>query len=302
MCPLSDDALLDWALAPDEADPAVARHVRDCASCGARARAATREQDLLRDAFAAPARPAAPLPVPWWPRVGIAALLLITVAVGVLLTRTADSPREGRFRHAALAPIQSDLDRMAREIAAARETLPESATAYLDLLSREEDLYVDGLEHYVHERSPLSAGQVRELRRTLLQNFSSSEVREKLGAFLNPEQQIAFEEYSRQGVEWQRRKGISLLVDDLSEELDLRFSEAEKVRLALETNYPLAEHPVLRADRCPPDPLVENPVLSGAVRNSLDARYRLKFDTYLGQVRTARERALKIARPARSSR
>jgi hypothetical protein len=53
---------------------------------------------------------------------------------------------------------------------------------------------------------------------------------------------------------------------------------------------------VLLATHCPPDPLVDNPTLSGAVRNSLDASYRRKFDSYLGSVKLARERAAKIVR------
>ena len=42
MCPLSDDALLEWALAPREADPEIERHLRDCRAC--RERQQTREQ------------------------------------------------------------------------------------------------------------------------------------------------------------------------------------------------------------------------------------------------------------------
>jgi len=325
MCPLSDDALLDWALAPDAADPDVESHLRGCPSCRERSRAVLREQDLLRNAFAEPepsprlqrllaSRP----PAPVWPRVGIAALLLVTVAVGVLLARTADGPRPSLYRHGALAPIQSDLRSVAQKIAAARETLPERADArismeYLDLLSREEGLVLEGMEHYLSDRSPLSGDQEQALRRTVREFYTvlwhrenlgeaSRGLHEKVRGFLNPEQVLAFEEFSRQGLEWQRRTDISILMDDLSEELDLRFSEAEKVRAALESNYPRPDLPLPRVDRCPPDPLVDNPTLSGAVRNSLDARYRGKFDTYLGHVKTARERALRIVRQARASR
>ena len=52
MCPLSDDALLDWALAPQEADPEIARHLRHCAACRVRSQAVQREQEKLREAFA----------------------------------------------------------------------------------------------------------------------------------------------------------------------------------------------------------------------------------------------------------
>ncbi|HVR83713.1 MAG TPA: hypothetical protein VMU54_05330, partial [Planctomycetota bacterium] len=83
-------------------------------------------------------------------------------------------------------------------------------------------------------------------------------------------------------------------------ELDLRFSEAERVRRTLESNYPRVEFPVLRMDHCAPDALVDNAALSGAVRNSLDTTYQRKFDTYLGHVRAARERAKKIIRQHRS--
>jgi hypothetical protein len=325
MCPLSDDALLDWALAPGEADPEIGRHLRDCASCGARSRAVLKEQELLRNAFAEPEpsrrleHPPAPRAAgSAWSRLGIAALLLITVAVGVLLARSADRPRASRYLHGALAPIQSDLGSVAQKIAAARETLPESAdqrisTAFLELLSREEGLVIEGMEHYLSDRSPLSGEQEQELRRTVREFYTvlwhrenlgdaSRGLREKVRTFLNPEQILAFEEFSRQGLEWQRRSDITILMEDLSEEFDLRFSEAEKVRAALESNYPRAELPLPRVDRCPPDPLVDNPTLSGAVRNSLDASYRRKYDTYLGQVKTARERALKIVRQARASR
>ena len=318
MCPLSDDALLEWALAPAEADPEIGRHLRECTACRDRPGAVEKEQDLLRAAFTEPlpslrleqrVAPRAASPV--WSRVGIAALLLITIAVGVLLTRTADHTtprhRSSRYLHGALAPIQSDLGSVAHKIAAARETLPEAAdqritTAYLELLSREEGLVLEGMEHYLSESSPLSGDQEQELRGAVREFYTALWLREKVRTFLNPDQILAFEQFSREGLEWQRRTDISILMEDLSEEFDLRFSEAEKVRAALESNYPLAELLLPRVDRCPPDPLVDNPSLSGAVRNSLDARYRGKFDTYLGQVKTARERALKIVRQARTSR
>jgi len=326
MCPLSDDALLEWALAPADADPEIVRHLRECAACRERSRAVEREQDLLRSAFTEPLpslrleqRISPRSTVPVWSRVGVAALLLVTIAVGVLLTRTANHPAgRARYLHGALAPIQSDLGNVAHKIAAARETLPEAAdqrvaTAYLELLSREEGLVLEGMEHYVSESSPLSGNQEQELRNAVREFYTvlwlrenlgdaSRGLREKVRSFLNPEQILAFEEFSRQGVEWQRRTDISILMEDLAEELDLRFSEAEKLRAAIESNYPRAELALPRIDRCAPDPLVDNPSLSGALRNSLDAIYRGKFDNYLGQVKTARERAIKIVRQARTSR
>jgi hypothetical protein len=330
MCPLSDDALLDWALSPREADPDIDRHLRGCESCHTRSRAVLREQELLRESFAeetprvGPARSLSLRPLaPVWPRLGIAALLLLSVSVGVLLTRTAGHPSiahfrtGGRYRHAPLAPIQSDLGIMAQKIAAARETLPEAedrktTAAYLDLLSQEEGLYLSGMEHYLSESSPLSPDQEQELRRTV-QGFyavlwsredlaeASRGFRDKVQALLNGEQFRAFEEFSRQGMEWQWRTAVALLMDNLSGELDLRFSESERVRRALESNYPRADFPVLCVDRCPPDPLVDNAALTGAVRNSLDATYQRKFDSYLGHVKAARERALKIVRQRRAS-
>lgn len=329
MCPLSDDALLEWALAPAEADPEIGRHLGECPACRERSRAVEREQELLKKAFVEPLpslrleqRVAPRAAGPVWSRIGVAALLLIAIAVGILLTRTADHAtsrhRMSRYAHGALAPIQSDLGTVAHKIAAARETLPESAdqriaSAYLELLSREEGLVLEGMEHYLSENSPLSDDQETELRRAVGEFYTvlylrenlgdaSRGLREKVRTFLNSDQILAFEQFSREGLEWQRRTDISILMEDLAEEFDLRFSEAEKVRAALETNYPRAELPLPRVDRCPSDPLVDNPTLSGAVRNSLDARYRGKFDTYLGQVQTARERALKIVRQARTSR
>ncbi len=325
MCPLSDDALLEWALAPREADPEVERHLRDCRACRERSQAVAREQEKLRAAFAEPPLPiglarglGAPAPSPLWPRLGVAALLLITVAVGVLLARTASHSPARPFRHSPLASIQSDLGEMAHRIAAARETLPEAAdqktsAAYLELLSQEERLYIEGMAHYVGERSALSAEQENDLRRAVQEFYAvlwtrlemaeaSREFRGKVKALLNDEQYVAFEEFSRQGMEWQWKTDIALLMDDLSGELDLRFSEAERVRRALLSNYPHLDLPVLFASHCPPDPLVDNPTLSGAVRNSLDASYRRKFDTYLGSVKLARERAAKIVRQGRAQR
>lgn len=328
MCPLSDDALLDWALAPREADPEIDRHLKACDDCRVRAEAVLREQELLRRAYDGPAVPAAlsrglavARPAPLWSRLGVAALLLVTVAIGVLLARSASHPAAARsalsHRHRPLAPIQTDLNLVAERIAAARETLPEAedqraSTAYLQLLAQEEQLYLEGMAHYLGEGSPLSAEQEQELRRTV-QGFygvlwtgenlaaASREFRGRVRGLLNDDQFTAFEEFSRQGMEWQWKTDIAILMDDLSGELDLRFSEAEKLRLALETNYPRADVPVARTDRCPSDPLIDNPGLSGVVRNSLDPSYRRKFDTYLGQVQVARERALKIVRRARSS-
>jgi len=53
MCPLSDEALLDWALAPAEADPAVDRHLGECPSCRTRSQAVLREVADLRAKLAA---------------------------------------------------------------------------------------------------------------------------------------------------------------------------------------------------------------------------------------------------------
>jgi hypothetical protein len=327
MCPLSDDALLDWALAPGEVDPEIVRHLRECPSCRERSRSVEREQELLRTAFAQPKpsirleeKLAPRLAGSAWSRIGIAALLLVAITLGVLLTRTAGHAphRRSHYLHGALAPIQSDLGSVAQKIAAARETLPERedreiASAYLDLLFREQGLVIEGMEAYLSDRSPLTDLQEEELRRTVREFYTvlwsrenlagaSRDLREKVRTILNPEQLLAFEEFSRQGLEWQRRTDITLLMEDIAEELDLRFSEAEKVRAALESNYPRADLPLPPVDRCPPDQLVDNPTLSGAIRNSLDASYRRKFDTYLGQVQVTRERALRIVRQARASR
>jgi hypothetical protein len=323
-CPLSDDALLDWALLRGESDPVVDGHLRECAPCRERSRAVLEEQALLRDVFAEPPSPVGltkrVLPVRadrrWTPWAAAAALAII-VGAAVLSTVHHPPPRAVvRYRHAPLAPIQSDLDRMAHRIAAARGTLPEAedpraSAEYLALLATEENLYIEGMAHYLGERSPLSEEQELELRRTI-QSFNarlwnrdeasaaSREFREKVRALLDDEQHAAFEEFSRQGLEWQWKSDLALLMDDLCGELDLRFSEAERVRRALESNYPHEEYPVLRVDHCPPDALVDSASLSGAVRNSLDTTYQRKFDTYLGHVRAARERAQKIIRKMRS--
>jgi hypothetical protein len=322
-CPLSDDALLDWALLRGESDPTVDGHLRECAPCRERSRAVLEEQALLRHVFAEPPSPVGltkrVLPAPaarrWAPWAAAAALAVIVA--GTVLSTVQHPPRTiSRYRHAPLAPIRSDLDRMAHRIAAARGTLPESedpraSAEYLSLLATEENLYIEGMAHYLGERSPLSESQELELRRTI-QSFNarlwnrdeaavaSREFREKVRSLLDDEQHAAFEEFSRQGLEWQWQTDLALLMDDLCGELDLRFSEAERVRRALESNYPHAEYPILRVDYCPPDALVDSASLSGAVRNSLDTTYQRKFDSYLGHVRAARERAQKIIRKMRS--
>jgi hypothetical protein len=323
MCPLSDDALLDWVLARGEADPAVDAHLRACVPCRERSRAVLDEQALLRGAFAEPRSPVGltkrVIPAPAVSsRVPVILAALVFIGIGVVLVATASrSPRQtARYRHAPLAPIQSDLGAVAQKIAAARGTLPEAedpraTAAYLELLTREEDLYIEGMAHYLGERSPLSAEQELELRRTI-QAFNlrlwsrgdaaeaTREFHDKVRMLLDESQYLAFEEFSRQGMEWQWKTDLVLLMDDLCGELDLRFSEAEKVRRTLESNYPHSAFPVLRVDRVPTDALVESAELSGAVRNSLDSAYQRKFDSYLGHVRASRDRAQKITRKMRS--
>jgi len=324
-CPLSDDVLLDWALLRGEADPVVDGHLRECTPCRERSRAVSEEQALLRDAFAEPPSPhgltqrvipaRASRP---WSRLSVAALVLVTLGMSVLFLQTARHlPRTAaRFRHAPLATIQSDLGVVAQKIAAARGTLPEAedaetSAAYLALLATEENLYIEGMAHYLSERSALSDAQELDLRRAI-QSFNarlwnreepsavSQEFREKVRGLLDAEQLLAFEEFSRQGMEWQWKSDLALLMDDLGAQLDLRFSEAERVRRALESNYPHLEFPGLRVDRCPSDALVDSAALSGAVRTSLEPTYQRKFDSYLGHVRAARERAQKITRKQRS--
>lgn len=326
MCPLSDDALLDWALARGEGDPEMDAHLRACTPCRERSRAVLREQDLLRGLYSQPLPPARlvrefvrpePRGAARW--LVAAALILLSVSVGFLVLKSAGptaKPHASRYRHAPLAPIQSDLGVMAQRIATARGTLPEpedprASAAYLELLAKEEGLYIEGMAHYLSERSPLTDAQELGLRRTI-QDFyartwegadpstAAREFDEKVRVILDDEQELAFDEFSRQGLEWQWKTDIAMLMDDLCGRLDLRFSEAERLRRALESNYPHANFPVLQVNRCPPDPLVDSAVLSGAVRNSLDSTYQRKFDTYLGYVKAARERAQKIVRRNRS--
>lgn len=324
MCPLSDDVLLDWALAGRDADPAVDAHLRDCAPCRGRSRAVLDEQALLRGAFAEPHSPKgltqrvlpASAPRSRTPAL-VAAVFFLGIIAALIASAAHPSRPSARYRHSPLAPIQSDLGAVAQKIAAARGTLPEAedpraTAAYLDLLQREENLYIEGMAHYLGERAPLSPEQELELRRTMHAFHArlwslhgdaaaaTGEFREKVRQLLEAEQYVAFEEFSQQGSEWQWKTDLVLLMDDLCGELDLRFSEAEKVRRALESNYPHPDLPVLRVDRSATDALVDNADLSGAVRNSLDSAYQRKFDTYLGHARAARDRAQKITRMMRS--
>jgi hypothetical protein len=326
MCPLSDDALLDWALARGSGDPSIAAHLAACTPCRERSRAVRREQELLRGLYAQPLPPVH-LSREWVPaeprnpgrRLATAAMILFSIAVGFLVLKSAGQPSRpvaSRFQHEPLSPIQSDLGAVAQRIAVARGSLPESedpraSAAYLELLAQEEGLYIEGMAHYLSERSPLTEDQELQLRR-IIQDFyarsgeradpdaASRDFRGRVRSLLDEPQYLAFEEFSRQGMEWQWKTDIAMLMDDLCGRLDLRFSEAERLRRALETNYPHAASPVLRADRCPTDPLVENSALSGAVRSSLDSTYQRKFDSYLGYVKAARDRAQKIIRRHRS--
>src|SRR6185295_9407345 len=118
MCPLSDDALLDWALARGSADPAIDAHLAACAACRERSRSVQREQDLLRGLYAQPAPPDRLVrefvrPEPRAPgRLAAAAMILVSVSVGFLILKSAAHPAKpvaSRYRHAPLAPIQSDL-------------------------------------------------------------------------------------------------------------------------------------------------------------------------------------------------
>src|SRR5579872_622887 len=179
-CPLSNDVLLDWALLRSEADPAVDDHLRACAPCRERSRAVLEEQALLRGAFAEPSSPSGltrrvipARPPQTWSRIGVAALLAVVLGGSLLILLTArySTRAVARYRHSPLAPIQSDLGVMAQKIAVARGTLPESedprtSAAYLALLATEETLYIEGMAHYLSERSPLSDEQELELRRT----------------------------------------------------------------------------------------------------------------------------------------
>jgi hypothetical protein len=330
MCPLSDDALLDWVLFPKEADPELVRHLRDCRSCEERSLVVLREQGLLQIAFQEPVRiprradrVTNPRGAFLGSRIGVAALVLLSVGVGALISWSAHAPSRrshgsslSRVRQAPLGPIVSDLSVMAQKIAAARDTLggaedEKASSTYLELLSQEEELYIDGMEHYLSEQSALSPDQEENLRGRIRNfyalNLSPEDVgeasrtfRDQVRALLNEKQYQAFEEFSRQGTDWQWKTAIALLVVDLCLELDLRFSEGERVRRTLELNYPRVDLPVLCGDRCPPDPMVDNPTLCGAVRNSLDASHLRKFETYLGHVKIARDRALKITRQHQS--
>jgi len=88
MCPLSDDALLDWALARGSADPAIDAHLAGCAPCRDRSRSVQREQDLLRGVYAQPAPPdrltrefVRPEPRAPGRRLAAAAMILVSVSV-----------------------------------------------------------------------------------------------------------------------------------------------------------------------------------------------------------------------------
>ncbi|HYF00314.1 MAG TPA: hypothetical protein VEJ18_15440 [Planctomycetota bacterium] len=299
----TDDELLELALLRGEPDAPSNAHVRDCPACAARFDAVLSEQDLLRAAFAptaAPARPRRSL------LGAVAAALIVGVLTGIAITRATPTPPR-------TSPVSLDQAAIAlRSIPAQIRTLRDADPARLEdeypkVLSRAEALYADFLEAYLDGTSPLSESQRADLRQAVETVFArvwTEQDAEKLaesfcGALrtsLNPEQFEALRARLRLDMESDWEDEIAIVTEDVSEALDLRHREVERLRDALRARYPKTELPMLSLAQWPPDRLAEDRALADAVRGALEEGYRPGFDAYLTSLRTGRRRAEQAAR------
>ena len=124
----------------------------------------------------------------------------------------------------------------------------------------------------------------------------ASEYHAALKEILTPEQFTELEKWSAAEGEWARADAIELVIDELAAALDLRHSEGEQLREALDAAYPATGTyaPFLMAN--PSDPLLDDPKLAQAVRSDLPAAYHPTFDAYLKNLATQRafmEKAMK---------
>lgn len=300
----SEDDLLEMALRAAEPDAVENPHLSSCAACAARYRAVLAEQSLLRRAFA---REEAPAAAPAPRRRGLliaAAALFVGAMLGAFLARPGERRESGR----SLREVEDEFGRIPAELGSLRE----GATARLEkelpgMLSRAEALYAERLERFLDMASPLSDAQRTELRVAVDAVFArvweeddvdrlAREFRETLRGALDEAQYRALEERlaSDRDRDWELE--VEIVLDELSEALNLRFSEAAEVRRALREHLPKAELPLLALAQWPPDRLAGDRKLSGAVRTALPSGYHAEFGRYMDGLRSARRRFEQAAR------
>lgn len=299
----SDDELLEMALLRGEPDAPSNAHVRDCPACAARYDAVLSEQDLLKAAFAPTALPARRRRSAWG---AVAAALVVGILTGVAITR-ATAPAAGRS--------PASLDRAAtalRTIPAQIRTLRDADPARLEdeypkVLSRAETLYADFLEAYLDGISPLSPAQRREVRGAVETIFSRVWIEQDavklaesfcgaLRPSLTPAQFDALRARLRLDMESDWEDEIAIVTEDVSEALNLRHREVERVRDALRARYPKTELPMLSLAQWPPDRLAEDGALAEVVLGALGEGHRGGFAAYMESLRTGRRRAEQAAR------
>jgi hypothetical protein len=307
----TDDELLELALLQEEPDARENGHVTACADCRARYRQVLAEQELLRRAMAPVAAPArveravlaARRPGRW----ATAAALLLGALTGVLVSR-ATTPARPTATPFSIAQAEDELRRIPAEIASLREAEPSRLeNEYPRVLSRAGGLYAAFLSLYLDGASPLSDLQRGEIRHAVDALYArvwleedpaklAGEFRASLHTVLNPEQFEAFQARVRLDMDSDWAAEIDIVTDDLSEALNLRFSEEERVRQALKAGYPKTELPMLSLAQWPPDRLAGDKGLASLVRRSLEAGYHVAFDAYLEALRDGHRRVEKVAR------
>jgi len=316
----SDDALLELALAGADGDPEAAEHVRTCVECSLRYAAVLAEQNLLRATLSGSAPPDAlrrkimPRRFPWI-LAGAAAAALLGLSLAFLAFRPGRAPSGASGTTMTPADIErtrNGLRAIVQELEDARDTLASpvddrTAKTYAKLLHEKEKLYADALGSYLNFFSPLSSKQVEELRR-IVHEFGTraaeeadvrrlaEEYRARARSLLNDTQELAFEEYTREEIEWDRKNDIDMLTEDLAQEFDLRYSDVRKVREILEEKYPRSEIPMFCLGWYASDTLSEDSFLSDSVRKALDSSHHSALDGYLKEVRLSREESNRIAR------
>ena len=295
----SEDDLLELALAAGEPDAVEDPHVSSCADCAARYRAVLAEQSLLRRAFA---REPAPAEAPR--RRGLlvaAAALFVGAMLGAFLARPGAGPggRSLREVEEELGRIPAELGSL--EMARLEEELPR-------VLSRAEALYAERLERFLDMTAPLSDEQRAELRGAVDEVFArvwtaedvdglAREFRETLRGALDEAQYRALEERLASDLDREWELEVEIVLDGLSEALNLRFSEAAEVRRALRQHLPKSALPLLA--RWPADRLAGDRKLSGAVRTALPTGYHAEFGRYVDGLRSTRRRFEQAARKPR---
>lgn len=300
----SDDELLELALLRGEPDAPKNGHVESCAACAERWRAVLAEQDLLRKAFA-PAEAVA-RPRRRSPKAAVAAALLLGVLAGVAASRFgAPGPRMSPLT---LAQAESALRRIPAEIEGLRAADPTRLESeYPRVLSRAEDLYGDFLLSYLGVAYPLTDAQRSSVRRAVEAMYVSAwtagapeevlgEFRASLRAALDEEQYQALAALLARDMESDWEAEIDIVTHDVSEALNLRYSEEERVREALKTLYPKTELPTLSLAQWPPDRLAADPALAAAVRAALGNGYHPAYDAYLAALKDGRRLAERAGR------